>query len=95
MSNVVLGYSKRPELKEQNIKNNQNLEVKKGDILKVIQYDDATLNGEHVYDKIITYEVLGIRKGKDGRRVKVKDLEFGYTPTILIDKFFHKVEIIK
>jgi len=95
MSNTILGYEKRPELLEGNLEHNQALEIKKGDILKVTKYNEATLNGIHAYDEVITYEVLGIRKSKNGRRVKVKNLEFGYTPTFLIDESHSKIEIIK
>jgi len=92
--NVTLGYAKRPELTEGNLERNQALEVKKGDILKITKYNDATVNGIHAYDEVITYEVLGIRKSKNGRRVKVKNLEFGYTPTFLIDESHSKIEIV-
>lgn len=94
MENVILGSKKRPELIEGNLEKNQALEVKKGDILKVTKYNDTTVNGVHKYDEVITYEVLGVRKGKDGRRVKVKNLEFGYEPTMLIDKSKNKIEKI-
>jgi hypothetical protein len=92
--NVILGYAKRPELLEGNLERNQALEIKKGEVLKVTKYSDTTVNGVHTYDEIKTYEILGIRKGKNGRRVKVKYIELGYELTFLIDESKSKIEKI-
>ena len=82
----IIGLGNRELNIDENLEKNRNLELKKGDKFLYTKLNNVTVNGVYEYDEVLTCEVLGIRKGKDGRRVKVKDYTRNIQFTLLIDQ---------